>query len=107
MSAVCQEVLPVNFAMQSVWPGIRFNIVIIGRAMRREVTTRELQHDGFFVVVIGQRTHVEVQGIGKGLSQFEIVGTVEEVRPWPHPRLGIVCQTAMPPHLAEEILAQR
>lgn len=64
----------------------------------------ELQREGYFVIVIGRRGHGEVRGIVKDLTEFDIVGGPDEVRTWPHQRLGIVCQTTMAPHEVEEIL---
>ena len=52
-----------------------------------------LQEEGYHVVVIGKRGHVEVQGIIEDLHSYDVVGTADEARRYPHDRLGIVCQT--------------
>ena len=52
-----------------------------------------LQADGYHVLVIGRRGHVEVQGIVEDLERFDIVQSEEEARTYPSRRLGIVCQT--------------
>jgi 4-hydroxy-3-methylbut-2-enyl diphosphate reductase len=52
-----------------------------------------LQEEGYHVVVIGKRGHVEVQGIVEDLQCYDVVGSAEEVRRYPQDRLGVVCQT--------------
>jgi 4-hydroxy-3-methylbut-2-enyl diphosphate reductase len=52
-----------------------------------------LQEEGYHVLVIGKRGHVEVQGIIEDLQSYDVVGSADEVRRYPHARLGIVCQT--------------
>ena len=52
-----------------------------------------LREEGYHVLVIGRRGHVEVQGIIEDLDSFDVVQSAEEVRTYPQPRLGIVCQT--------------
>lgn len=66
---------------------------------RAHAAARKLEADGCFVLVIGRRGHVEVEGIIGDLTRFEVIQSVDEVRAWPHPRLGIMCQTTTPvPH---------
>jgi 4-hydroxy-3-methylbut-2-enyl diphosphate reductase len=60
---------------------------------RAHTAARQLQDEGFHVLVIGKRGHVEVQGIIEDLHAFEVIQTPEEVRWYPHPKLGIMCQT--------------
>ncbi len=64
---------------------------------------RTLQAEGRHVLVIGRRGHVEVQGIIEDLESYEVVQDPREVRTWPHPRLGIVCQTTTPVRLAQQV----
>lgn len=64
---------------------------------------QRLAAEGYFVIVLGRRGHVEVQGIVEDLAQYEIVSQREDVKAWSHPRLGVVCQTTTPPWLAEQI----
>jgi 4-hydroxy-3-methylbut-2-enyl diphosphate reductase len=52
-----------------------------------------LQEEGYHVLVIGKHGHVEVQGIVEDLHSYDVVGCVDEVRRYPHARLGVVCQT--------------
>lgn len=67
---------------------------------------QSLQRQGYHIVVIGKRGHVEVQGIVEDLSDYDVVTRPEEVRCWPHRRIGIVCQTTARPALAVEIEAE-
>jgi 4-hydroxy-3-methylbut-2-enyl diphosphate reductase len=62
-----------------------------------------LQEEGYFVLVLGRRGHVEVRGIVEDLRRYEVVETVEEVRCYNEPRLGLVCQTTTTAHLAEQV----
>src|SRR5262245_32003203 len=52
-----------------------------------------LQAEGYHVLVIGRRGHVEVQGVIEDLHSCDVVQDADEVRTYPHDRLGIVCQT--------------
>jgi 4-hydroxy-3-methylbut-2-enyl diphosphate reductase len=60
---------------------------------RVHLAARSLQAEGYHVLVIGRRGHVEVDGLTEDLDHFDVIETVEEVRSYPSPRLGIVCQT--------------
>ena len=55
-----------------------------------------LQAEGYHVLVIGRRGHVEVQGIVEDLHSCDVIQSPEEVRRYPHERLGVVCQTTTP-----------
>jgi 4-hydroxy-3-methylbut-2-en-1-yl diphosphate reductase len=54
---------------------------------------RALEDAGYHVLVIGRRGHVEVNGIIEDLDHFDVIQSPDEVVSYPHPRLGIVCQT--------------
>jgi 4-hydroxy-3-methylbut-2-en-1-yl diphosphate reductase len=49
--------------------------------------------EGYHVLVIGKRGHVEVRGIVEDLTSFDVIESEDEVLTYPHARLGIVCQT--------------
>ncbi len=66
-------------------------------------SAQRLAAAGFHVIVIGRPGHVEVQGVIEDLDEYEIVSQVVDVKTWPHDRLGIVCQTTVPPWLVEQI----
>jgi 4-hydroxy-3-methylbut-2-enyl diphosphate reductase len=53
-----------------------------------------LARDGYHVVIIGQRDHVEVRGLTGDLDDYSVVLTDEDVRALPeHPRIGVAAQT--------------
>ncbi len=52
-----------------------------------------LQNQGYHVLVIGRRGHVEVQGIVEDLNEYHVIQSEDEVTTYSAPRLGIVCQT--------------
>ena len=54
---------------------------------------QKLQAEGYHVLVIGRRGHVEVEGIVGDLDHYDVIESVDEVACYPHRRLGIVCQT--------------
>ncbi|MCA9072703.1 MAG: 4-hydroxy-3-methylbut-2-enyl diphosphate reductase, partial [Planctomycetaceae bacterium] len=66
-------------------------------------TAQMLVANGYHVVVIGRRGHVEVQGLIEDLPEYEIVSHPDDVNNWQKLRLGILCQTTTPPWLAEQI----
>ncbi len=67
---------------------------------------QDLAANGYHVLIIGQPNHVEVRGIVEDLQEYDILSSLDDVRRWPHARLGIVCQSTTPPALAAQI-AQR
>ena len=67
---------------------------------------QQLAREGFHVLVLGKPGHVEVQGVVEDLASCDVIGNVAQVRTFPHARLGIVCQTTMPPHTAQELRRQ-
>ncbi|HUG94123.1 MAG TPA: 4-hydroxy-3-methylbut-2-enyl diphosphate reductase [Planctomycetaceae bacterium] len=66
---------------------------------------QNLQADGFHVLVIGRREHVEVRGIIEDLNSCDVLETAADVRRFNQRRLGIVCQSTTPPELARAIRA--
>jgi len=66
---------------------------------------RQLAAEGRRVIVVGRRGHVEVRGITEDLRDPIVLEAPGEARPWPEPRLGIVCQSTTPPALALEVVA--
>jgi 4-hydroxy-3-methylbut-2-enyl diphosphate reductase len=60
---------------------------------RAHTAARELRDAGYHVLLIGRRNHVEVRGIVEDLHSFDVIQNPEEVKCYPHGRLGIVCQT--------------
>lgn len=62
---------------------------------------RTLATEGRHVLLIGKPGHVEVRGVAEDLNGCDVVGSVDAVRPYGHARLGVVCQTTMPPDVVE------
>src|SRR4051794_5546712 len=53
-----------------------------------------LAHEGYHVVVVGQRDHVEVRGLTGDLDRFDVVLEEEDVAALEeHPRIGVAAQT--------------
>ncbi|MFN0054219.1 MAG: 4-hydroxy-3-methylbut-2-enyl diphosphate reductase [Planctomycetales bacterium] len=75
---------------------------LVRRAHR---AAQNLAAEGRHILVIGRAGHVEVQGIVEDLPSVEVVESAAKVRPSPHSRLGIICQTTTAPALVEEIVS--
>jgi 4-hydroxy-3-methylbut-2-enyl diphosphate reductase len=64
---------------------------------------KALRDEGFYILVIGRRGHVEVRGLVEDLDSFDILETEDDVQVYPHRRLGIVCQTTTPARLVQRL----
>jgi 4-hydroxy-3-methylbut-2-en-1-yl diphosphate reductase len=53
----------------------------------------ELRAEGYFVLVIGKRGHVEVLGIVEDLDHCDVIESPADVKVYSSSRLGIICQT--------------
>jgi len=65
---------------------------------------QQLQQQGYFVLVIGKRNHVEVQGIVGDLDRYAVIENEGQVQCYEEPRLGVVCQSTTQPAELEQIL---
>jgi 4-hydroxy-3-methylbut-2-enyl diphosphate reductase len=72
---------------------------------RVHLAAKELERQGYFVVVIGRPGHVEVEGIIGDLGQCLVVPEEGAVRRYDAAKIGIVCQTTTPPADARRIAA--
>ncbi|MCI0379109.1 MAG: 4-hydroxy-3-methylbut-2-enyl diphosphate reductase, partial [Gemmataceae bacterium] len=72
---------------------------------RAHEAAKKLRDEGYHVLVIGKPGHVEVQGIVEDLPSHQVVSSPEEVKKYPHPRLGVICQTTTQMRHAELIRA--
>lgn len=52
---------------------------------------------GYYIVLIGRRGHVEVEGLAGDLINFEIVSRLEDLRVYPHQKIAVVNQTTTRP----------
>jgi 4-hydroxy-3-methylbut-2-enyl diphosphate reductase len=56
-----------------------------------------LVRDGYHVVIVGQRDHVEVRGLTGDLDRFDVVLNEDDVLALDeHPRIGVAAQTTQP-----------
>jgi 4-hydroxy-3-methylbut-2-en-1-yl diphosphate reductase len=56
-----------------------------------------LARDGYHIVIVGQRDHVEVRGLTEDLDGFDVVLDDDDVLAVKkHPRLGVAAQTTQP-----------
>jgi len=65
---------------------------------------RQLQAHGYFVIVIGRKGHVEVEGIVGGLDRYEVVHDARDVRPYGASRIGVVMQSTVPSRTVDRAL---
>jgi 4-hydroxy-3-methylbut-2-en-1-yl diphosphate reductase len=72
---------------------------------RVHMGAQALARDGYHVIVLGRRDHVEVLGIVEDLDSFSVVGRLEDVCAWPQGKLGVVCQTTLPPSVVPQLVA--
>jgi 4-hydroxy-3-methylbut-2-enyl diphosphate reductase len=64
-----------------------------------------LARDGYHVVIVGQRHHVEVRGLTDDLDRFDVVLEEEDVLALDeHPRLGIAAQTTQPVEKVRQVV---
>ena len=54
-----------------------------------------LRSQGYHVLLIGRRGHVEVNGIIEDLDNCDVIESIEEVTVYAAVRLGIICQTTV------------
>ncbi|MCI0462518.1 MAG: 4-hydroxy-3-methylbut-2-enyl diphosphate reductase [Gemmataceae bacterium] len=73
---------------------------------RAHNAAQKLQAEGYHVLLIGKRGHVEVQGVVEDLHSYDVIQSPEEVRAYPHRRLGIMCQTTTPARLVVQVRAR-
>ncbi|MFA5504527.1 MAG: 4-hydroxy-3-methylbut-2-enyl diphosphate reductase [Vulcanimicrobiota bacterium] len=52
---------------------------------------------GYYIVLVGRKGHVEVEGLAGDLVHFEIVSKIEDLKSYPHPKIAMVNQTTTRP----------
>ncbi|MEM7202511.1 MAG: 4-hydroxy-3-methylbut-2-enyl diphosphate reductase [Planctomycetota bacterium] len=65
---------------------------------------RQLAASTDLVVILGRPGHVEVRGLTDDLTRCVVVEHPEDVATWLARRLGVVCQTTLPPRRARDLL---
>jgi len=73
---------------------------------RAHAAAVRLRDAGYHVLVIGRPGHVEVRGLVEDLPSHDVVPDAAAVRRYPHPRLGVICQTTIPPRAAAAVRAE-
>jgi 4-hydroxy-3-methylbut-2-enyl diphosphate reductase len=64
-----------------------------------------LARDGYHVVIVGQRDHVEVRGLTGDLDRFDVVLEEDDVLALEeHPRLGVAAQTTQAAEKVEHLV---
>jgi len=66
---------------------------------------QKLRREERFVIVLGRPGHVEVEGVVGDLDDYAVVYHADDVCEWDLSRLGVICQSTMPPADAELLLA--
>ena len=65
-----------------------------------------LARDGYHVVIVGQRDHVEVRGLTGDLDRFDVVLDEDDVIALPeYPRMGVAAQTTQPLEKVRRLVA--
>jgi 4-hydroxy-3-methylbut-2-en-1-yl diphosphate reductase len=65
-----------------------------------------LARDGYHVVIVGQRDHVEVRGLTGDLDRFDVVLDEPDVLALDeHPRIGVAAQTTQPAERVRRLVA--
>jgi 4-hydroxy-3-methylbut-2-enyl diphosphate reductase len=65
-----------------------------------------LARDGYHIVIVGQRDHVEVRGLTDDLDCFDVVLEDDDVGALgEHPRIGVAAQTTQPADKVRHIVA--
>ena len=72
---------------------------------RAHAAAQELQAEGRHVLLIGKTGHVEVQGIVDDLDSYDVISDPADVKRYEHRRLGVVCQTTIPPDVVADVCA--
>jgi 4-hydroxy-3-methylbut-2-enyl diphosphate reductase len=60
---------------------------------RAHQAAQTLQAQGYHVIIIGRKGHVEINGIMGDLDDAQVIEAETDVRHFPHARLGVICQT--------------
>ena len=73
---------------------------------RAHDAAQALRAEGRHVLLVGKPGHVEVRGIVEDLDSYDVIETPDDVGCYQSRRLGIVCQTTMPPDVFADICAR-
>ena len=73
---------------------------------RAHDAAQALRAEGRHVLLVGKAGHVEVRGIVEDLDSYDVIEAPDEVGCYESRRLGIVCQTTMPPDVVADVCAR-
>jgi 4-hydroxy-3-methylbut-2-enyl diphosphate reductase len=73
---------------------------------RAHDAAQALQAEGRHVLLVGKAGHVEVRGIVEDLDSCDVIEKPDDVGIYGSRRLGIVCQTTMPPDVVADVCAR-
>jgi 4-hydroxy-3-methylbut-2-enyl diphosphate reductase len=73
---------------------------------RAHDAAQELRAEGRQVLLVGKAGHVEVRGIVEDLDRCDVIEKPDDVGVYDSRRLGIVCQTTMPPEVVADVCAR-
>lgn len=76
---------------------------LVARAHRAAL---RMAADGYLVVLVGRRGHVEVEGLTGDLASSRVVWDPAEVEPWGADRIAVLCQTTTPSWHADRMLQE-
>ena len=66
-----------------------------------------LVREGYHIVIVGQRDHVEVRGLTGDLDRYDVVLSDQDVLALEeHPRIGVAAQTTQPVEKVRQVVAQ-
>jgi 4-hydroxy-3-methylbut-2-enyl diphosphate reductase len=70
---------------------------------RAHEAAQSLAREGYHVIILGRRQHVEVRGLAGDLDGFDIVEDEDDVTTYPFDRLGVIAQTTTPVDTAQHL----
>ena len=73
---------------------------LVERAHKAAIMLRD---EGYHVLLIGRRGHVEVRGIVEDLPSVDVIESEADVTNYPHARLGVLCQTTTPERIVKDV----
>jgi 4-hydroxy-3-methylbut-2-enyl diphosphate reductase len=73
---------------------------------RAHDAAQTLRAEGRHVLLVGKAGHVEVRGIVEDLDSCDVIEKPDDVGAYESRRLGIVCQTTIPPEVVTDVCAR-
>jgi 4-hydroxy-3-methylbut-2-enyl diphosphate reductase len=96
-----------NAERQRLWAANKALIDTTCPLVRRaHDAAQELRAEGRQVLLVGKAGHVEVRGIVEDLDRCDVIEKPDDVGVYDSRRLGIVCQTTMPPEVVADVCAR-